>query len=112
MASFAPGYRQRFLSGPGSSPEVCRLSGRVVSGIMFPCEGNSPPRGNSPPPPHPAAVAPERVTLNGNMFGEMLELDTEVAEEFGGAVLSVLELSTPQMSRLSQFYILIYLLGV
>lgn len=50
---------------------------------MFPCEGNSPPRGTVVPP-HPAAVAPEPVTLNGNMFGEMLELGAEVAEEFGG----------------------------
>lgn len=79
---------------------------------MFPCEGIGRRHFREEAcfsPPCLPAVAPERVTLNGNMFGEILELDVEVSDEFGGVVLSVLELSPLQMSRLSDFYIPIHL---
>lgn len=46
---------------------------------MFPCEGGQ----ACFSPPCLPAVAPERVTLNGNMFGEILELDSEVLMSLG-----------------------------
>lgn len=74
---------------------------------MFPCQAHT-FQGRSVFFSSP--VAPQRVTLNGNMFGKILELDAEVADEFGGVVLSAPELSPLHLSRLSDFYILILLL--